>query len=102
MALLTYPYNIVNATQSAAAKLNGNFTAISAIVNGGIGEEHVSRLAALVGATVTAARIVMNRIDPATKLVIKLPSSDGSHSVRFKDSQGNTVLEVKSNGEVTI
>jgi len=102
MALLTYPYNIVNATQSSAAKLNGNFNAISAIVNGGIGEEHVSRPAALVSAICTAARVVTNRIDPSTKLVIKLPSSDGSHSVRFKDYQGNTVLEIKSNGEVTI
>jgi transaldolase len=102
MALLTYPYNIRNATVSAALALNSNFTAISAIVNGGIGEEHVSRLAALVGATVTAARVITNTIDPATKLVIKLPSTDGSHSVRFKDYQGNTVLEVKSDGEVVI
>jgi hypothetical protein len=102
MALLTYPYNIRNATVSSAAALNGNFNAIKDILNGGVGEEHISRLAALVGATVTAARVVTNRLDPATKLVIKLPSTDGTHSVRFKDYQGNTVLEVKSNGEVTI
>lgn len=100
--LLTYPYTIRNATVSAALALNSNFNAISAIVNGGIGEEHVSRLAALVGATVTAARVITNTIDPGTKLVIKLPSTDGTDSVRFKDYQGNTVLEVKSDGEVVI
>ena len=103
MALLEYSYTIRNNQVSSAAALNSNFNAAKAIINGAVNQEHISRSAALACATLAVTdRVKTNTIDPATKLVIKLPSNDGSDSVRFKDHNGNTVLEVASDGEVTI
>jgi hypothetical protein len=101
MGLLSLPYTITNPMIATAAMFNGNFDAIKAQVNGNLEEVNVSELAQLTGATVSATEIKTEEIDPTSTLVIKLPSSDGSHSLRIKDHQGQTRVEIKSSGEVT-
>lgn len=104
---LEYPNIIRNATQSSAAELNNNFQAILALVNKGAGDhgniqgDNVSGSAQLTGVTITiTTKIVTAVIDCNGTLTIKLPSADGSHSVLFKDHNGATRLEVRSDGEV--
>ena len=104
---LDYPNIIRNATQSSAAELNNDFQAITALVNkgagahGNIGGDNVSVTAQLTVGTITVTtKMITAVIDCNGTLTIKLPSTDGSHSVLFKDHNGATRLEVKSNGEV--
>jgi len=102
MGLVSLPYTITNPIIATAEMLNGNFLSISTQVNGNLEEANVSELAQLTGATVTATEIKTEEIDPTSTLVIKLPSSDGSHSLKIKDSQGQVRMEIKSSGEVTL
>jgi len=102
MGLVNLPYTITNPVVLTAAMLNGNFDAISAQVNGNLEEGNVSTLAQLIGATVTATEIKTEELDPTDTLTIKLPSSDGSHSLKIKDYLGQVRMEIKSSGEVTI
>ena len=104
---LDYPNIIRNATKSSAAELNNNFQAITALVNKGAGDhgniqgDNVLSTAQLTAATITiTTKIITAVIDCNGTLTIKLPSTDGSHSVLFKDSNGATRLEVRSDGEV--
>jgi len=106
---LNYPNVIRNATKSSAAELNNNFQAITALVNKGAGDhgniqgDNLSKNAELTVGTVTVTtKIITAVIDCDGTLTIKLPSADGSHSVLFKDHNGNTRLQVKSNGEVEV
>jgi flagellar hook assembly protein FlgD len=101
MGLVSLPYTITNPIIATAAMFNGDFDAIKAQVNGNLEEANVSELAQLTGATVTATEIKTKELDPTSTLVIKLPSADGSHSLRIKDSQGQVRVEIKSSGEVT-
>ena len=109
MSLLAYPHLIRNATQSSAAQLNENFQAITAIVNkeagdhGNLDGANIASNAQLTGAVVTVtAKIITGTVDANGCLVIKLPSTDGSHSVKFKDWTGAVRLEIKSSGEVYV
>jgi len=104
---LDYPNIIRNRQKSTAAELNNNFLAILAVVNkaagshGNIGGENVSSLAQLTVGTITVTtKMITAVIDCNGTLTIKLPSTDGSHSVLFKDHNGATRLEVRSDGEV--
>jgi hypothetical protein len=102
MGLVSLPYTITNPIIATAAMFNGNFDAIKAQVNGNLEEVNISELAQLTGATVTATEIKTEELDPTSTLVIKLPSSDGSHAFRVKDHLGQARLEIKSDGTVTI
>lgn len=103
---LDYPNTIRNRQKSTAAELNNNFLAILAVVNkaaaahGNIGGDNVSTNALLTVGTITVTtKMITAVIDCNGALTIKLPSTDGSHSVLFKDHNGNTRLEVRSDGE---
>lgn len=102
MAIVDLPYSISNATQSAPAQLNDNFTAISAQVNGGLDGDNLS--GALTCATLTAAdNIITPVVDTAGAVfVIKLPSNDGSNKFEIKDYQGHVMFRVISSGTVEI
>jgi len=102
MGTITLPYTITNPVVLTAAMLNGNFLAISAQVNAGLEEANINSLAQLTGATVTATEIKVSEVDPADTLVIKLPSSDGSHSLKIKDHSGQVRMGILSSGEVTL
>jgi hypothetical protein len=101
MGLVSLPYTITNPIIATAAMFNGDFDAIKAQVNGNLEEANVSELAQLTVWWVNATEIKTKEIDPTSTLVIKLPSADGSHSLRIKDSQGQVRVEIKSSGEVT-
>jgi len=101
MSIISLPYTISNPIILTAEMLNGNFLSISTQVNGNLEEANVSELAQLTGATVTATEIKTEELDPTSTLVIKLPSADGSHSLKVKDAQGQVRVEIKSSGEVT-
>ena len=102
MALITLPNQIQNTKLSSHTELNENFTAIKTEVDNNLDEENWSRSADLVMATLTVDEIVCDGINITELLTIKLPSADGSHSVTFKDYQGNIVLKISSDGEITI
>jgi len=104
---LDYPNTIRNRQKSTAAELNNDFLAILAVVNkgagahGNIGGDNVSPTAQLTVGTITVTtKMITAVIDCNGTLTIKLPSTDGSHSVLFKDHNGSTRLEVRSDGEV--
>ena len=106
---LDYPNIIRNRQKSTAAELNNDFLAILAVVNkaagdhGNIQGDNIHSLAQLTVGTITVTtKMITAVIDCNGALTIKLPSTDGSHSVLFKDHNGNTRLEVKSNGEVEV
>ncbi len=95
--------NIRNATKSDATQLNPNFVAIRDEVNGNLEAENFDTEAALTGVNVTtSSKVRSNTLDTTAKLVIKLPSNDGSHYFAFKDHLGNPILKIASDGEVTI
>jgi len=104
---LNYPNIIRNAQKSSHTELNNDFQAITALVNkganphGNIQGDNVAQNAQLTVGTITiTTKIITACVDCNGTLTIKLPSADGSHSVLFKDHNGNTRLEVRSDGEV--
>lgn len=104
-----YPNIIRNAQLSSHTELNNDFQEILSVVNkgtnphGNIQGDNVSGNAQLTVGTITVTtKIITAVVDCNGTLTIKLPSTDGSHSVLFKDHNGNTRLEIKSNGEVEI
>jgi len=106
---LDYPNIIRNTQLSTHTELNNDFQAVTGVVNkganphGNIQGDNVSENAQLTVATITiSTKIITAVVDCNGTLTIKLPSADGSHSVLFKDHNGNTRLQVKSNGEVEV
>ena len=106
---LSYPNIIRNTQLSTHTELNNNFQAITAIVNkganphGNIQGDNVLTDAQLTVASITiSTKLITAVVDCNGTLTIKLPSTDGSHSVLFRDHNGTTRLEVKSNGEVEV
>ena len=102
MAIVDLPYSISNATQSAPAQLNDNFTAISAQVNGNLDGDNLS--GALTCATLTAVdNIITPVVDAGAEVfVIKLASNDGTHKFEIKDYQGNVMLRVTSDATAAV
>ncbi len=103
MAILVYPHTIANGQVSSHTKLNENFTAIKTQVDNKLDGENIAPDAELSIATLEVkTRAETKTLGLSATTRIKLPSNDGSHSVYFKDHDGNTVMRVKSNGEVEI
>jgi len=104
-----YPNIIRNAQVSSHTELNNNFQEILDVINkganphGNIQGDNMKGTAQLTVGTITiSTKIITAVVDCNGTLTIKLPSADGSHSVLFKDHNGNTRLQVKSSGEVEV
>lgn len=102
MSIVNLPYTISNPIILTAEMLNGNFLSISSQVNGNLQGVNLSDLAQLTGATVTVAEIKTPKFNPSDTLVIKLADAAGVYSLKIKDHLGQTRVEIKSSGEVTI
>ena len=102
MAVVNLPHALTNPKVVTAAELNANFAAVSAQVNGNLDGANVAAGADLAIATMTADEIICDVWTLAEAVTIKLPSTDGSHSVIFKDSDGNAILTVASDGGVVM
>jgi len=95
--------DIPNGTQSTHTQLNSNFTAIKTQVDDNLDGENFAASAQLtVNSLILSSKIICDKISVTELMTIKLPSNDGSHTLKFKDSLGNTVMTISSDGEVTI
>jgi hypothetical protein len=101
MASLDYPYIISNKQKSSHTQWNENFDAISDQVNGNLDGDNFDPDAFLTVNKIKAVTFRTQRFWPSDTMIIKLPSNDGSHHVRWRDHQGNEILKVSSDGEVT-
>lgn len=101
MALVSLT-NIINGNVATHTELNANFAALKTQIDDNLDGENWSRLAELTVVTGVVTSMICDEIDVTELMTIKLPSNDGSNTLIFKDFQGNTVMTIASDGEVTI
>jgi len=102
MSVFTLKYTFQVGDVISSDKMNTNFSDIATKVNGNLDGNNISRSADLTVANVTVPTISTPDLSGGShNIVYKLPDHDGSHSFYLKDSSGNTLLTVSSDGNVS-
>jgi len=96
---INLPYTFQVGQTTDADKIMANYNTISGVVNGNLDGQNFSSSAELTVNTLNA-EIETEYWQGTEHIVVKLPSDDGTHSCYIKDNSNNTLIEVKSNGQV--